>query len=53
MSGLNKVVDTYDQALRGIKDDMLLMVGGFGLCGIPEGLIQKVADLGVKNLTCI
>jgi len=53
MSGLNKVVDTYDQALAGIKDDMLLMVGGFGLCGIPEGLIQKVADSGVKNLTCI
>jgi 3-oxoacid CoA-transferase subunit A len=53
MSGLNKVVDTYDQALAGSKDDMLLMVGGFGLCGIPEGLIQKVADSGVKNLTCI
>ena len=32
---------------------MILMVGGFGLCGIPEGLIQKVADLSVKGLTCI
>ena len=32
---------------------MLLMVGGFGLCGIPEGLIQKVADSGVTGLTCI
>lgn len=53
MKGLNKVVDSYDQALAGISDGMLLMVGGFGLCGIPEGLIQKVADLGVKNLTCI
>jgi 3-oxoacid CoA-transferase subunit A len=32
---------------------MLLMVGGFGLCGIPEGLIQKVADSAVTGLTCI
>lgn len=53
MSGLNKVVEDYDQALEGLKDNMLLMVGGFGLCGIPEGLIQKVADLGVKGLTCV
>lgn len=53
MKGLNKVVESYDQALEGITDGMLLMVGGFGLCGIPEGLIQKVADTGVKNLTCI
>jgi 3-oxoacid CoA-transferase subunit A len=53
MAGLNKVVSSYDEALAGISDDMLLMVGGFGLCGIPEGLIQKVADSGVKGLTCI
>lgn len=53
MSGLNKVVTSYDQALAGISNDMLLMVGGFGLCGIPEGLIQKVADSGVTGLTCI
>lgn len=53
MSGLNKVVTNYDEALAGLKDDMQLMVGGFGLCGIPEGLIQKVADMGVKGLTCI
>jgi len=53
MSGFNKVVKSYDEALAGISDDMLLMVGGFGLCGIPEGLIQKVADSGVKGLTCI
>ncbi|MCT4641586.1 MAG: CoA transferase subunit A [Bacteriovoracaceae bacterium] len=53
MSGLNKVVTSYDEALAGISDGMLLMVGGFGLCGIPEGLIQKVADTGVKELTCI
>lgn len=53
MSGLDKVVEDYDQALKGLRDNMLLMVGGFGLCGIPEGLIQKVADAGVKGLTCI
>ena len=53
MAGLNKVVNTYEEALAGISNDMLLMVGGFGLCGIPEGLIQKVADSGVTGLTCI
>lgn len=53
MSGLNKVVTTYDEALAGLKNNMQLMVGGFGLCGIPEGLIQKVADMGVTGLTCI
>lgn len=53
MAGLDKVVTSYDDALKGISNDMLLMVGGFGLCGIPEGLIQKVADSGVKGLTCI
>lgn len=53
MSGLNKVVTSYDQALEGLASNMLLMVGGFGLCGIPEGLIQKVADSEVNGLTCI
>ncbi len=53
MSGLDKVVASYDEALAGISDNMLLMVGGFGLCGIPENLIQKVADSNVKGLTCI
>ncbi len=53
MKGLNKVVNNYDEALAGLKDNMTLMVGGFGLCGIPEGLIQKVQDIGVTGLTCI
>jgi 3-oxoacid CoA-transferase subunit A len=53
MAGLDKVVTSYDEALKGLTNDMLLMVGGFGLCGIPEGLIQKVADTGVTGLTCI
>jgi 3-oxoacid CoA-transferase subunit A len=51
--GFNKVVSGYDEALAGIRDGMTVMVGGFGLCGIPEGLIKKVYDMGVKNLTCI
>ncbi len=53
MSGLNKVVKSYEEALAGLNNNMLLMVGGFGLCGIPEGLIKKVSDEGVTGLTCI
>lgn len=53
MSGFNKVTRSYDEALDGLRDGMTIMAGGFGLCGIPEGLIQKVAELGVSNLTCI
>jgi 3-oxoacid CoA-transferase subunit A len=53
MSGLDKVVKNYDEALAGISNNNLLMVGGFGLCGIPEGLIDKVSESGVKGLTCI
>ncbi|MCH6573410.1 MAG: CoA transferase subunit A [Proteobacteria bacterium] len=53
MSGFNKVVASYDEALAGLSDGMTVMVGGFGLCGIPEGLIQKVMNMGVKGLTCI
>ena len=53
MKGFNKVVHSYDEALKGLSDNMLLMVGGFGLCGIPEGLIDEVCRRGVKGLTCI
>lgn len=53
MPGLNKVVDSYEQALAGMKDNLLLMVGGFGLCGIPEGLIEQVFKTGATGLTCI
>ncbi|MCM2349879.1 MAG: CoA transferase subunit A [Bacteriovoracaceae bacterium] len=51
MSGFNKVVKTYDEALAGLTDNMFLMVGGFGLCGIPENLIKKVHEMGTKGLT--
>ncbi len=53
MPTINKVVTSYDKALEGLTDNMTLMVGGFGLCGIPEGLIKTVHAMGVKNLTCI
>ncbi len=53
MAGFNKVVTSYDDALAGIKDGMTIMVGGFGLCGIPEGLIAQLQHLEAKELTCI
>ena len=50
---MNKVVKDAKHALEGIKDSMTIMLGGFGLCGIPENCIAEMVDLGVKNLTCI
>lgn len=50
---MNKVVKDPAQALEGIQDGMTLMVGGFGLCGIPENSIAQLVKMGVKNLTCI
>ncbi len=50
---MNKVVTNADEAIRGVKDDMTLMVGGFGLCGIPENCISALVRLGAKRLTCI
>ncbi|OUS29414.1 succinyl-CoA--3-ketoacid-CoA transferase [Gammaproteobacteria bacterium 45_16_T64] len=53
MGGFNKVVSNYDEALEGLTDNMTVMVGGFGLCGIPEGLIGKMKTMGIHGLTCI
>ncbi|MEY3592157.1 MAG: hypothetical protein RLZZ38_1133 [Bacteroidota bacterium] len=50
---MNKVVNNVEAALDGIQDGMTLMVGGFGLCGIPENSIAELVKRGVKNLTCI
>jgi 3-oxoacid CoA-transferase subunit A len=51
---MNKVYPSADEALKGIvKDSQLLAVGGFGLCGIPEALIEALKDSGVKDLTVI
>src|SRR6202167_3175822 len=48
---MNKVVASADEAVRDISDGATIMVGGFGLCGIPENLIRALARKGVKNLT--
>jgi 3-oxoacid CoA-transferase subunit A len=53
MRGLNKIVNTYDDALADIHNDVSIMCGGFGLCGIPEGLIQGIYERGITGLTCI
>jgi 3-oxoacid CoA-transferase A subunit len=50
---MNKVVPNADAAIEGINDGMTLMVGGFGLCGIPENSIAALVRKGVKDLTCI
>jgi 3-oxoacid CoA-transferase subunit A len=51
---MNKVVATAQIALQDIvKDHQTFAVGGFGLCGIPEALIDALKETGVKNLTCI
>jgi 3-oxoacid CoA-transferase subunit A len=48
---MNKVVANADEAVRDITDGATVMVGGFGLCGIPENLIRALVRKGVKNLT--
>jgi 3-oxoacid CoA-transferase subunit A len=50
---MNKVVENAREAVTDIKDGSTLMVGGFGLCGIPENLIEALRESGVKNLTVI
>ncbi|MDJ1503216.1 CoA transferase subunit A [Xanthocytophaga agilis] len=50
---INKVVANADAAIADIFDGAILMLGGFGLCGIPENCIAALLQKGVKNLTCI
>jgi len=50
---MNKVVANADQAVRDVFDGAVIMVGGFGLCGIPENLIRALVRKGVRNLTTI
>ena len=50
---ISKLVTGPEDALKGIQDGMTLMVGAFGLCGIPENSISYLVKSGVKNLTCI
>ena len=50
---MNKVVSNVTDALIGIEDGMTIMLGGFGLCGIPENSIGELVRKGTKRLTCI
>ncbi|MBK9477511.1 MAG: CoA transferase subunit A [Bacteroidetes bacterium] len=50
---INKKVASAEEAIKGIQDNMTLMLGGFGLCGIPENCITALVKSGVKGLTCI
>ncbi len=50
---MNKVFSNAREAVKDIKDGSTIMLGGFGLCGIPENSISALVETGVKNLTCI
>lgn len=50
---MNKVVANADEALHDIRDGATLMLGGFGLCGIPENCISALVRKGIQHLTCI
>ena len=53
MSGLDKVVASYEEALAGLEDNMTVVAGGFGLCGIPENLIKEIKRKGTRGLTVV
>ena len=53
MSGLDKRVQSYAQALDGLADGMTVIAGGFGLCGIPENLIAEIHRRGTRGLTVV
>jgi len=48
-----KKVHSVQEALQDIQDNATIMLGGFGLCGIPENSIAELVQKGTKNLTCI
>ena len=50
---MNKVIKNVTEAVQGIEDNMTLMLGGFGLCGIPENSIAALVKMNVTDLTCI
>lgn len=50
---ISKKMDNVQKALDGVQDGMTIMLGGFGLCGIPENSINELVEMNVKNLTCI
>jgi len=50
---MNKVVANAEEAIKGIESGMTIMLGGFGLCGIPENCISALTNTQIKELTCI
>ena len=50
---ISKKVNSVQEALQGVQDGMTIMLGGFGLCGIPENSIAELVRLNIKHLTCI
>ena len=50
---IKKTVSSVEEALKGVESGMTFMLGGFGLCGIPENTIAQLVRLGINNLTCI
>ena len=53
MSGFDKVVGSFEEALAGLESGMTIIAGGFGLCGIPEGCIAQIQEMGVNDLTVV
>lgn len=53
MAGFDKVVASYAEAMAGLADGMTVIAGGFGLCGIPEGLIAQIKRQGTRELTVV
>ena len=45
---INKVVNSVEEAIEGVADDMTFMLGGFGLCGIPENSIRALSESAIK-----
>jgi len=50
---IKKTVANVQEATKGVKDGMTFMLGGFGLCGIPENAITELVEKNIKDITCI
>ena len=50
---INKEVKSIEDAIKGVDNKMTFMLGGFGLCGIPENAIKALSESGINGLTCI
>lgn len=53
MYQFSKIFNCAKEATKDIKDNSLLLVGGFGICGVPMNLINSLKESGVKDLTCV